>query len=149
MPDRGSPFHRGEEAIQSRLGLREKMQPIGRKMIRDHMPPQHQEFFAQLPLFMVGSVDAAGRPWASVLAGPPGFLRARDPQTLEVMARPIYGDPLNAALMEGADIGGEGEIPAGQQHILRLITIFNQAFKIRIDKFRMRGIAPHNSRFSG
>ena len=104
MPNGKSLFHRGEQAIQARLGVRDKMEVLGRRVIRDSMPQQHQEFFAQLPLLMVGTVDACGRPWASVLAGNPGFVRAIDPRTLEVTARPIYGDPLGKALLDGADI---------------------------------------------
>ena len=57
---------------------------------------------------MVATTDADGRPWASVLAGRPGFLQALDKRTLRVTARPIYGDPLNKALVEGADIGALG-----------------------------------------
>ena len=103
-----SPFHRGEKEIQSRLGIREKMEELGRRMIRDHMPDQHQEFFARLPLLMVGTVDDCGRPWASLLAGKPGFVHAIDPRKLEVRARPIYGDPLQKALVDGAHIGALG-----------------------------------------
>ena len=77
-------------------------------MIRDHLPEDHREFLSQLSLLLVGTVDAAGRPWASALVGRPGFLRASDPRTLRVMARPVYGDPLNAALVDGADIGTLG-----------------------------------------
>ena len=105
MPNRKSPFHRGEQEIQDRLGIRDKMETLGSRVIRDFMSEQHQEFFAQLPLLMVGTVDACGRPWASVLAGRPGFVRAIDPRTLQVTARPIYGDPLGKALLDGADIG--------------------------------------------
>ena len=108
MSGNSSPFHRGEQAIQSRLGIRDKMEQMGHRMIRDHMPEQHREFFSQLATLMVGSVDAEGRPWASVLAGQPGFLQAVDPRTLRVTARPNYGDPLNKALAEGADIGALG-----------------------------------------
>jgi len=108
MSDDDSPFHRGEQAIQSRLGIREKMEQVGRKLIRDHMSAEHQDFFAQLPLLIVSTVDATGRPWASVLAGRPGFLHAVDSCTLRVMARPIFGDPLSKTLVEGADIGALG-----------------------------------------
>ena len=108
MPDDKSPFHRGEKEIQSRLGIREKMEERGRRMIRDHMREQDLAFFAELPLLMVGTVDACGRPWASILAGKQGFVHAVDPRRLEVRPRPIYGDPLNKALIEGADIGGLG-----------------------------------------
>ena len=108
MSDDDSPFHRGEKAIQTRLGVADRMERAGRKFIRDHMPEEHQAFFAQLPLFFVGTADAAGRPWASVLVGPPGFLCAVNPRTLRVRARPVYGDLLDKALVEGAEIGGLG-----------------------------------------
>ena len=84
------------------------MEEKGRRVIRDRIPERNLEFFAQLPLLMIGTVDACGRPWASVLAGKPGFARAIDPLKLEVRARPIYGDPLNKALVDGADIGALG-----------------------------------------
>ncbi len=76
-----SPFHRGEQELQLRLGMRDKMERLGRRMIRDHMPEEHREFFSQLPLLLVGTVDASGRPWASVLAGKPGFLDPIDART--------------------------------------------------------------------
>ncbi|MEE9301050.1 MAG: pyridoxamine 5'-phosphate oxidase family protein, partial [Alphaproteobacteria bacterium] len=108
MGETDSPFHRGEIALQERLGVRDKMERAGRRMIRDHMPQQHREFFAGLPLLVVATLDASARPWASVLAGKPGFVRASDAKTLGIRARPIYGDPLNEALIEGADIGALG-----------------------------------------
>ena len=103
-----SPFHRGEKEIQSRLGIAEMMEERGSRMIRDHMPEEHQAFFSRLPLVIVGTIDATGRPWASALVGEPGFVRASGPRTLDVTARPIYGDPLGEALFEGADIGALG-----------------------------------------
>ena len=108
MSDAKSPFHRGEKEIQSRLGIQEKMEEKGRRVIRDRIPEKNLEFFAQLPLLTIGTVDECGRPWASVLAGKPGFARAIDPLKLEVRARPVYGDPLNKALIDGADIGALG-----------------------------------------
>ena len=108
MPDAESPFHRGEKEIQSRLGIDEKAEKLGRRMIRDHMPDEHQAFFPGLPFLIVGTIDAVGRPWASVLAGEPGFVRAAGSRALEVTARPIYGDPLGEALADGADIGALG-----------------------------------------
>ena len=61
-----SPFHPGEQQIQSRLGMRDKLEDIGRRMIRDHMPEQHREFFALLPWLLVGSRDADGQPHGGV-----------------------------------------------------------------------------------
>ncbi len=108
MSEAKSPFHRGEIEIQSRLGIEDKMAELGRRMIRDYMPEEHQEFFSRLPLLVVGTIDPVGRPWASVLAGEPGFVRAADSRALNVTARPIYGDPLSEALVDGADIGALG-----------------------------------------
>ena len=89
-----SPFHRGELAIQERLGIVEKMDKYGRAGIRDFLLDQHREFFSKLPFFVVGSVDARGRPWASQLAGEPGFLHSPDSKRLHVAAIPSDGDPL-------------------------------------------------------
>ena len=100
-----SPFHRGEQEAQARTGMRDKIEASGRKFIRDHMPDQHREFYADLPFLLAGSVDAAGRPWASLLAGRPGFIATPDARTLAVGARPLYGDPLADQLVEGASIG--------------------------------------------
>ena len=62
MAETGSPFHRGEQAIQARLGVRDRIEAQGRRMIGDHLTEQHQAFFAQLPLLIAGSVDDHGRP---------------------------------------------------------------------------------------
>ncbi len=65
-----SPFHAGEIQLHERVGVREAMARIGPRVIRDHMPDQHRDFFAQLPLLLVGSLDDQGAP------GPPPW-RAR------------------------------------------------------------------------
>jgi len=99
------PFHRGEQQIQSRVGVREKVEAIGQRIVRDFMPEQHREFFAQLPFLVVGMVDAAGAPWASMLTGGPGFISSPDPRSLRIDARFRPGDPLYEALRVGADVG--------------------------------------------
>ncbi len=104
-PGEGSPFHPGERALQERIGLRARMEQVGRRVVRDFMPDQHRELFEQLPCLIVGSLDAEGRPWASILAGRPGFIRSPDPRRLTVAARPGFGDPLGAALRQGAPLG--------------------------------------------
>ena len=100
-----SPFHPGEQQIQQRLGVREKLEAIGRRVIRDHMPEQHREFFAMLPWLLVGSLDDDGQPQASVLWGKAGFLNSPQPKRLIVNARPEADDPLTANLREGASLG--------------------------------------------
>jgi len=100
-------FHEGERAAQSRVGaaVRERMAEIGPRVIRDFMPDQHREFFEQLPFIIAGTVDAAGQPWASVLAQPPGFIHSPDARHLTLRARPLEGDPLQQTLADGAAIG--------------------------------------------
>lgn len=100
-----SPFHAGEREIQQRLGIRDKIEAFGRRVIRDHMPDQHREFYAELPFVLFGTLDGEGRPWASIVAGRPGFLSTPDARTFAVRARPLAGDPLAAALRVGADVG--------------------------------------------
>ena len=100
-----SPFHRGEQEIQVRVGVRERIEELGQRVIRDCLPDQHREFYAQLPFLLLGTLDKRDRPWASVLAGRPGFVRSPDPYTLKIGVRPIYGDPLNENIVAGADVG--------------------------------------------
>ena len=63
-----SPFHQGEQTVQSRIGVREQAESLGRLTIRDHMPEQHQAFYQAVPYLLVGHVDAEGNPWASWLS---------------------------------------------------------------------------------
>ncbi|WP_437597863.1 pyridoxamine 5'-phosphate oxidase family protein [Sorangium sp. So ce590] len=104
-PGEGSPYHPGEMALQARAGARERAEKAGRRIIRDFMPDQHRELFTKLPFLLVGSLDAQGRPWASILVGRPGFIASPDPRTLAVNARPPPGDPLAAHLVAGAPVG--------------------------------------------
>lgn len=100
-----SPFHIGELAIQARLGTQARMDKQGRQIIRAYLPAQHQQFYPQLPYVIVGTVDAAGRLWASILVGEPGFLSSSNDRTLQVAAKPLVGDPLATILTEGINIG--------------------------------------------
>ncbi|MEL6316448.1 MAG: pyridoxamine 5'-phosphate oxidase family protein [Pseudomonadota bacterium] len=104
VADPSSPFHAGEQAVQSRLGVRD-IETWGRKIVRDHLPAQHQQFYGALPFLVVGARDAQGRPWATILEGPEGFVRAPDAVSLEIAARPAAGDALEGALTPGADLG--------------------------------------------
>lgn len=100
-----SPFHSGELAIQARMGALERMDKQGRRVIREFLPEQNRQFFAQLPYIIVGTVDKLGSLWASVLVGNPGFVSTPDDRTLRVVAKPLFGDPLATTLAEGIDIG--------------------------------------------
>jgi predicted pyridoxine 5'-phosphate oxidase superfamily flavin-nucleotide-binding protein len=98
-------FHAGELALQQRAGSFQRLAEVGPRVIRDHMPEPHREFFALLPFLLAGTVDAQGQPWASVLAGPPGFVHSPDPRSLRIAAAPLPHDPLAGTLVEGMPIG--------------------------------------------
>jgi hypothetical protein len=105
------PYHEGEQALQRRVGWRERLAEVGARTVRDHMPDPHRELFGKLPFVLLGSADVDGQPHASVLMGEPGFMRTPDARTLAIDARPDAADPLHAALFVGASIGVLGLEP--------------------------------------
>ncbi len=136
-PRDAAPWHEGERAIQARLGLRERMDRIGGRNIRRFMPDQHRAFFAQLPFLVAGSVDHAGWPWASLLAGPPGFATSPDDRTLHIAARPVAGDPLAEALVQDAPLGLLGiELPTRRRNRMngRIAALDASGFTVSVDQ---------------
>jgi len=103
-----APFHAGELAVQQRAGVTEAAGTAGRRGIRRFMPDQHRTFFAQLPFFVLGGVDAHGQPWATLRVGMPGFVTAPDARTLRIDGEALPGDPLAGAWQPGAPLGGLG-----------------------------------------
>ncbi|WP_374480099.1 pyridoxamine 5'-phosphate oxidase family protein [Zoogloea sp.] len=101
----GPSFHTGEETLQARAGSRERLAEVGPRVIRPAMPETHQTFFGQLPFVVAGAVDGAGQPWASLLAGAPGFITAPADDRLRIAALPPAGDPLEGLLQAGARVG--------------------------------------------
>jgi predicted pyridoxine 5'-phosphate oxidase superfamily flavin-nucleotide-binding protein len=61
--------------------------------------------FRDFGLAVAASRDEAGRVWASLLTGPPGFVRAVDEQLVLVGAQPRPGDPLAGNLGHRPDLG--------------------------------------------
>ncbi|MFT4823278.1 MAG: ferredoxin-NADP reductase [Halioglobus sp.] len=114
-----SPFHAGEQAIQEKMGVREQMERFGSRVIRDHMPDQHRDFFGKLPFVFAGHADDKGWPWASILFGQPGFIESNDNTTIQINALPVGGDPLGDSLKEGTRIGLLGiELPTRRRNRL-------------------------------
>jgi ferredoxin-NADP reductase/predicted pyridoxine 5'-phosphate oxidase superfamily flavin-nucleotide-binding protein len=107
-----SPFHAGELAAQERAGVRERMDVNARRGIRDYMPGQHRQFFAEQPFMVLGGVDVAGQPWATLRVGEAGFISTPDERTLRIAGRSLKGDPLTGMWKVGALLGGLGIQPA-------------------------------------
>ena len=131
-----SPFHKGERMAQERVGVRDKVEKVGRRVIQDHLPDQHREFYAELPFVLLGTVDGAGRPWASLVPGRPGFLSTPDARSFDIGMRPLFGDPLNQILQTGAHIGVLGIQPDTRRRNRlsgRVAAIRPEGFTIAVD----------------
>lgn len=102
---RTSPWHAGEKAIQERVGVADRMEVHGQKVIRDYMPDQHREFYQQLPFIIVGAVDQQGRPWATLLEGAEGFMTSPDPKSLLLDSVADHQDPAASGLQAGSAVG--------------------------------------------
>ncbi len=94
------PFHIDELTAQGRAGVK-----AGGAGIRTFMPDQHRTFFATLPILYLSTLDAEGRPLASVLTGPVGFVHSPDPVTLRIEARHDANDPAAGTLEVGDEVG--------------------------------------------
>ncbi|PYB69760.1 FAD-binding oxidoreductase [Pseudomonas sp. LB-090624] len=105
-PDhRPSPWHAGEKTLQEQVGVAERMEAFGQKVIRDHMPDQHRIFYHQLPFMVAASVDPQGRSWATLLEGPEGFVSSPDPRQLMIDTTLAADDPATPGLVAGQAVG--------------------------------------------
>ena len=99
-----SPFHEGERAVQKRLGV-EDIDRWARQVVRDHMPEQHRAFYAEQPFLIAAARDEEGRPWATLLHGPEGFVTSPDDRTLQLDVTAQPGDALEHALESETELG--------------------------------------------
>ncbi|TGD97415.1 pyridoxamine 5'-phosphate oxidase family protein [Methylobacterium nonmethylotrophicum] len=100
-----SPWHPGEKAIQEKVGVADRMEEVGRRVVRDYMPDQHRAFYAQIPFVVAGSVDGRGDAWATLVAGGRGFITSPSPTTLDIAARPDPSDPASEGWRDGDALG--------------------------------------------
>lgn len=89
-------YHAGELAVQQRLGQRDIADRVGR-MVRDEIPDAAAVFLSEQPMIVIAAADDAGRIWAGLLTGAPGFVRVED-DTIGIDALPVAEDPLHAVL---------------------------------------------------
>jgi uncharacterized protein len=132
-----SPFHEGEQRVQERIGVRERVEHMGRNIVRDFMTAEHREFFEDLPFLVVGSADAEGALWASLLPGEPGFVQAPGPRSLQVRATPLPADPLAGNLLMGAPLGLLGiELATRRRNRAngRLARVADGAFELSVEQ---------------
>ncbi len=103
-----SVWHEGERKLQTFAGTRERLEQRGHVVIRDHMPDQHREFFAERNQMFLSTLDASGQPWATVIEGEVGFVTSPTPRRLSIAAMLPLDDPAAEGIRDGAPIGAIG-----------------------------------------
>jgi len=98
------PFHPGELEVQRRLDMRDQAERVGRGLA-SAIPKAFRGLLADQRMAVVASLDGDGRPWASLLSGPPGFIQAADDHLLRLATTPATGDPLIANLGARPELG--------------------------------------------
>lgn len=106
VPEPRKPlWHAGEKKLQEQVGVSERMDAFGPKVIRDHMPDQHRDFYHQLPFMIMGTVDPQDRPWATLVEGPEGFVSSPDPRRLLIASPLDDQDPAAPGVSPGNGVG--------------------------------------------
>lgn len=98
IPDLPSPWHAGELALQRRLGVAERMDGVGRHVMRGYLTEQHRQFYPSLPFVVLGAIDAVGDVWATLRGGKPGFLLSPDPSRLHLDIPRDPADPADSGM---------------------------------------------------
>ena len=101
-------YHDQECALQTRYGLRNRIEAVSQRLMWRDIRPEQQEFFSRQRALVLGAMDSRGRPWATVVAGVPGFIATPTNHKLEINAIPAVGDPVRASLSIEALVGGLG-----------------------------------------
>jgi predicted pyridoxine 5'-phosphate oxidase superfamily flavin-nucleotide-binding protein len=92
-------FHEGEIAVQARAGVRIEADRLA-AVIPGSIPPERHAFLSARRMAVLGTADAAGRVWASVVTGDRGLITPVDEHVVRVAARISPGDPLFDNLAE-------------------------------------------------
>ncbi|MCA1474188.1 pyridoxamine 5'-phosphate oxidase family protein [Bradyrhizobium sp. NBAIM08] len=129
-------WHAGEKAIQAKVGVEDRMAVVGRRVVRDYMPDQHREFYAQLPFVVLGSVDPKGDAWATFLEGRPGFMTSPGPRALDIAVRPDDTDPASMGMTEGSPVGLLGiEMHTRRRNRLNgFLGVAGDRFRVEVDQ---------------
>jgi hypothetical protein len=97
MPTDLKGWHRGERAIQRKLGFGDEVR-MSYAMVGSYMSEQHRVFHtSNIPFIPVTILDESGRPWGSVFAGKGGeigFVKSPDECSMSMDLVSWEGDPL-------------------------------------------------------
>lgn len=129
-------WHEGEKTLQASVSMLERMEVAGKRVVRDFMPDQHREFYAQLPFIVLGSVDPDGDAWATFVEGRPGFISSPDPKMLDIAARVDPSDPARAGIEDGAAVGLLGiEMHTRRRNRMNgVVTAAGNGYRVDVDQ---------------
>jgi hypothetical protein len=129
-------WHEGERFIQEKVGVAERMAAVGQRVVRDYMPDEHRDFYAQLPFVVLGSVDPEGDPWATLLVGKPGFMSSPAPTALDIAAHADPGDPAGEGMRDGDPIGLLGiEMHTRRRNRMNgIVAVGGAGFRVDVDQ---------------
>jgi predicted pyridoxine 5'-phosphate oxidase superfamily flavin-nucleotide-binding protein len=108
-PSAATPFHPGEQAVQTAAGVRAEAEARGQRMLTSTMVDAQRQFFTELPYVVAARIDASGQPWAEFVTGAPGFISfAADGSVRIDRGRPALASPFAAsylAVQPGHELG--------------------------------------------
>ena len=88
-------FHSGELAVQRQAGVQAEAARLAAMVGRGELREGMAAFLSEVPIAAMAARDPSGRLWTSPLVGPPGFLRAASPTTLQIHTTLPSADPLH------------------------------------------------------
>lgn len=93
-------FHAGELRAQQLAGVEPP-----HAAIRERMPDQHRSFFSLLRYAVIGMRDREGRPLATIVTGPPGFIDSATDDALRISPDACWLADAQSNLHTGQPIG--------------------------------------------
>eukprot|EP00968_Pinguiococcus_pyrenoidosus_P006470 scaffold434_cov186-Pinguiococcus_pyrenoidosus.AAC.131 len=103
-------FHRGEEAVQDRYGVKQEVASFAGRLVRPFLNEQLRDFFSELPYVVLAGRDTNGQGhvWCTILAKRPqdsSVVAVKDKTHVSLLSAPPVGDPLHSQVAPGSDLG--------------------------------------------
>jgi uncharacterized protein len=112
------PWHRGERAVQERLGEAPLADRLGH-MLQCDVPAAGAGFLRRQPWLLLAAPldDGDGTVWPSLVSGRPGFLDVPRPDLVTAAATPAAADPLAGAVRAGGPAGALALEPESRRRL--------------------------------
>ncbi|MEP1571839.1 hypothetical protein [Roseibium album] len=91
--------------MHDKTGMRAELDMVTQHLVGDFMTDQRRDSFEELEYIFPGTVEQAGPPHASILAGSLGFTSSSDPKMLAVETGESIGLPAFDRLSVGQRAG--------------------------------------------